>query len=61
MYQSRLLAGAALALILAAAGASRPAAQARQAVAKQKLDPDYTAKIKEYLEDPRITTGCGFV
>ena len=34
----------------------RPSAQARQAAPKQKLDAEYTAKIKEYLQDPRITT-----
>src|SRR5262245_3797619 len=49
-----------LALMLSAAlalSASRPAAQARQAAPqKQKQDAEYTAKIKEYLQDPRITT-----
>ena len=36
---------------------SRPAAQSRSAAPqKQQIDAEYTAKIKEYLEDPRITT-----
>ena len=35
---------------------SRPSAQARQAAPKQKLDAEYTAKIKEFLQDERITT-----
>ena len=56
MYRSRIAAGAAVALMLGFAMASRPAAQARQAAPRQKLDADYTAKIKEYLQDPRITT-----
>jgi hypothetical protein len=33
----------------------RPLAQSRQP-AKQKLDEEYTAKIKEYTQDPRIST-----
>jgi hypothetical protein len=56
MYRSRFVAGAGLALILAFTAAGRPAAQARQGAPKQKLDAEYTAKIKEYLQDPRITT-----
>src|SRR5438874_7749374 len=56
MYRSRFFAGHILALILATTAASRPAAQARQAAPRQKLDAEYTAKIKEYLQDPRITT-----
>ena len=35
---------------------SRPSAQARPAAPKQKLDAEYTAKIKEFLQDQRITT-----
>ncbi len=35
---------------------SRPSAQARPAAQKQKLDAEYTAKIKEFLQDQRITT-----
>ena len=36
--------------------ASAPSAQAPQAAAKQRIDAEYTAKIKEYLQDPRIST-----
>jgi hypothetical protein len=44
-------------LIVAAAGGSTPSAQAPQNPAKpQKVDAEYTAKIKEYLQDSRITT-----
>src|SRR5690242_8164265 len=51
------LVAAAFAVLLAAAAVSQPAAQTRQGPpAKQKLDADYTAKIKEYLSDARITT-----
>ncbi len=46
------------AAFLAAAGAALltavPAAQSR--TAPQRIDAEYTAKIKEYLQDPRITT-----
>jgi hypothetical protein len=56
MDRSRLIAGATAALVLSVAMASRPAAQTRSTPAKQKLDAEYTAKIKEYLQDPRITT-----
>ena len=45
--------GAALVASLAAASAG---AQARPASAPQRIDQEYTAKIKEYLQDPRITT-----
>jgi hypothetical protein len=38
-----------------AAPATTPAAQGRQAT-QQKIDQEYTARIKEYLQDPRITT-----
>jgi Zinc carboxypeptidase len=34
----------------------RPVAQSRQQAPKQKLDEEYTAKIKEYTQDPRIST-----
>jgi hypothetical protein len=34
----------------------RPAAQSAAAGSKQKIDAAYTAKIKEFLQDPRITT-----
>ena len=49
-------AGVVVALALAGTMASRPAAQSRAAGQQQKQDADYTAKIKEYLQDPRITT-----
>ncbi|MGH9373625.1 MAG: M14 family zinc carboxypeptidase [Vicinamibacterales bacterium] len=43
-------------LAFASAG-SAPVAQSRQSAAKpQKIDVEYTAKIKEYLQDPRIST-----
>jgi hypothetical protein len=43
-------------LALAAPGAT-PSAQSRQSTASnQKIDEAYTAKIKEFLQDPRITT-----
>jgi Zinc carboxypeptidase len=35
---------------------STPSAQAPQPATKQKLDADYTAKIKELVQDPRIST-----
>jgi hypothetical protein len=34
----------------------RPAAQSRPQASKQKIDEEYTAKIKEYTQDPRIIT-----
>lgn len=47
----------ALALLAVAMPASRPAAQGRQpAASNQKIDEAYTAKIREFLQDPRITT-----
>ncbi|MFN2564614.1 MAG: hypothetical protein ABR499_06320 [Gemmatimonadaceae bacterium] len=48
-----------LVLVLAAAvavGTGAPAAPAQTTVAGQRIDAEYTAKIKEYLQDPRITT-----
>src|SRR5215213_8377661 len=42
------------ALLVTAAGPS-PSAQSKTP-AKQKIDETYTAKIKEYLQDPRIST-----
>src|SRR5215208_7189400 len=42
-------------VLLVAASAPSPSAQSK-APAKQKLDEAYTAKIKEYLSDPRIST-----
>src|SRR5262245_27204853 len=45
-------------VLVAGSSPSRPAAQTRspQPPARQKVDEAYTAKIKEYLSDPRITT-----
>ena len=44
-------------MLALAAPASNPSAQSRTAAAKpQKIDEAYTAKIKEYLQDPRIST-----
>jgi hypothetical protein len=43
--------------VLLAVSTARPAAQGRPSpAARQKPDAEYTAKIKEYLSDPRITT-----
>ena len=48
----------ALAFIVAAVAlpGARSSAQSRATAPKQKVDAEYTAKIKEYLQDPRITT-----
>ena len=47
----------ACALLTVAAPAPHPSAQSRPAAStKGKIDEAYTAKIKEYLQDPRITT-----
>ena len=47
-------------LVVAATPGLRPVAQSRAQSAKpQKLDEEYTAKIKEYLQDPRITHRAG--
>ena len=47
----------ACALLALVAPASNPSAQSRSTAAKpQKIDEAYTAKIKEYLQDPRIST-----
>ena len=46
----------ALLLLSVASPVERPLAQARQAAPKQKIDAEYTAKIKEYTQDPRIST-----
>ncbi|HET7618580.1 MAG TPA: M14 family zinc carboxypeptidase [Vicinamibacterales bacterium] len=56
MYRPKYAAGLAVALMLAVALASRPAAQTAAPAQAQKPDAEYTAKIKEYLQDPRITT-----
>ena len=42
--------------IAAVMSADSPAAQSRQAAPRQKNDAEYTAKIKQNLQDPRITT-----
>src|SRR5688572_1573347 len=42
--------------VAVAAPDSRPSAQSRAAAARQKIDAEYTAKIKEHLQDPRIST-----
>ena len=43
-------------LVFVATPGVRPVAQSRSQPAKQKLDEEYTAKIKEYTQDPRIST-----
>ena len=43
-------------LIALGLASSHPSAQSPQPASKQKIDAEYTAKIKEYLQDPRITT-----
>jgi hypothetical protein len=57
-HHPKLVGAAGLALMCGAlaVSSSRPAAQARPAAPKQKIDAEYTAKIKEYTEDPRIST-----
>ena len=46
----------AIAAVAAIVLSGNPSAQSRGVPAKQKIDADYTAKIKEYLQDPRITS-----
>jgi Zinc carboxypeptidase len=48
--------GLALLLVTVVAPGSAPIAQSRPQPARQKLDEEYTAKIKEYTQDPRIST-----
>ena len=43
-------------LVFVATPGVRSVAQSRSQPAKQKLDEEYTAKIKEYTQDPRIST-----
>src|SRR5688572_21602369 len=43
-------------LVALGLASSQPSAQSQQPAAKQKIDAEYTAKIKEYLQDPRIST-----
>src|SRR5688572_31479821 len=46
-----------LLMLVSLAAGSTPSAQSRQsAPARQRIDEAYTAKIKEHLQDPRITT-----
>ena len=53
----RLACAVALAAALAGPGSARPSAQATaKAAPAQKLDADYTAKIKAATADPRILT-----
>ena len=46
----------AVATLALATASSTPSAQSRPAASKQKIDAEYTAKIKEHLQDPRIST-----
>ena len=56
-WRSRLLRFAIAASLVASGFAgSAPSAQSPPPASKQKIDADYTAKIKEYLQDPRIST-----
>ena len=56
-WRSRLLRFAIAASLVASGFAgSAPSAQSPQGAARQKIDAEYTAKIKEYLQDPRIST-----
>jgi hypothetical protein len=43
-------------LLFAALPGLRPVAQSRSAQKPQKQDEEYTKKIKEYTQDPRIST-----
>jgi Zinc carboxypeptidase len=52
----RLAGALTLAVALAAAGSARPSAQAGGKAAAQKIDADYTARIKAATADPRILT-----
>jgi hypothetical protein len=57
MLRSPLVRLAAAAVFVLVAGAAQPAGQSKAAPAKaQKIDEEYTAKIKEYTTDPRIIT-----
>ena len=57
LWRSRSLRFAAVCCVVALGVAgSAPSAQSPQPLSKQKVDADYTAKIKEYLQDPRIST-----
>jgi hypothetical protein len=50
------LAAVAIAAVAAVVGSGTPSAQSRAGSTKHRIDAEYTAKIKEYLQDPRITT-----
>ena len=54
--RGEIFAGAVLTVSVLVAAAGIPEAQAGQSAPRQKIDEEYTAKIKEYLQDPRITT-----
>ena len=57
LWRSRFLRFAVVCRLVALGVAgSAPSAQSPQPASKQKIDADYTAKIKEHLQDPRITT-----
>jgi hypothetical protein len=56
MSRSRRGFALACALLIVAMPASRPSAQSRPSTSKQKIDEEYTAKIREALSDPRIST-----
>jgi Zinc carboxypeptidase len=57
LWRSRFLRFAVVCgLVALGVAGSAPSAQSPQPPSKQKTDADYTAKIKEYLQDPRITT-----
>jgi hypothetical protein len=52
----RLAVGCALVGLGLAGSSGVPSARSPQPASKQRIDAEYTAKIKEYLQDPRITT-----
>src|SRR4026207_608438 len=57
LWRSRSLRFAAVCSVVALGVAgSTPPAQSPQPASQQKGDADYPANIKEYLQDPRITT-----
>ncbi len=57
IVRSPVLRVAAAAVFVLVGAAAQPSGQSRAALAKaQKIDEEYTAKIKEYTVDPRITT-----
>ena len=44
------------ALVALGSAGTTPVAQSAQSATRQKIDVEYTAKIKELLQDPRIST-----